>query len=69
MCEFCEDYQYRVIQAEQDQNLYLTEIGVKICIYKYRDGNRNCIPSRLISKIFPLNFCPICGQKLSEVSE
>ena len=65
MCDFCEEYRYGTIQKEQNNGSFLTEIGVKMCTYKYRNGNKDCIPSSIIGRIHPLNFCPVCGNKLT----
>ena len=71
MCKFCEDYNFQK-QMNRDLNKKYNcksyhKIKVKMVDYLYTKGRdyRKAKPSTCTFGRYDINFCPVCGKKLS----
>lgn len=68
ICGFCEYYQ--CVKEDLKGKLKedcLVEIGVKVCTCRKRKGMNKS--SSLVSRMFRLEYCPVCGKRLGELYE
>ena len=65
MCDFCEEYKHIDIEARQNEEHVITEIGVKMIVYKKKRNNPGIPPSSTLGRIHALNYCPVCGHNFA----
>ena len=66
MCDFCEEYKYADIEARQNEEHFITEIGVKMIVYKKKKSSLGVPASSTLGKVRALNYCPVCGHNFAQ---
>ncbi len=64
-CDFCKEYRYANIEVRQNEEHVITEIGVKLIIYRKKKNNPGIPPGFTLGRIHALNYCPMCGHNFA----